>query len=426
MSGTALKRARLIPFDTGGTKPQDDKAIKFDFNPETLTMKVSTGEAKDKGRRGRQQVQAVGASSATLNFEAIFDTTRPKTNHAVDPDKLNDDTAMDVRIRTKPIADLLAALPTAGGKGGSGGSGGKTDKSPSRVRFQWGNIIFDGVISSHQETFDFFAPSGVPLRSKVALTLTEQNFAYVVDAGDVAKASAAPQPSNARDAAAAAGANSLFDLGSGGLSLGFSADLSLGISLSASASFSAQLGISADFGVSLDAGISLSASAAIDVFGGAALSIGGIGGGGSSGGGDVSQAGLSSLAPSAKPPAGTSPPPSPWAPDGPKAGSSGAELAAVVNGMRAAGAAVAPAGGPNPPAATSPVPVKGSPPPALPRTPMALETVYASDRMVPQSVVGVDRPPRWQVLPGGAFSAPLPARKLCHTGGCGCRACRGH
>ena len=180
------------------------------------------------------------------------------------------------------------------------------------MQFQWGNILFDGVITSHQEVFDFFSPSGVPLRSKVSLTLTEQNFVYTVNADDVARATAAPSPSTARDLAAANGDDSLFDLGPGGLSLGFSANLSLGISLDASASFSAQLGLSADFGVSLDAGISLDASAAVDVFGSAALNIGG-------GSGDVGQAGLASFAPTPKPPAGVTPPASPWAPDGPTA-----------------------------------------------------------------------------------------------------------
>src|SRR5690242_19060108 len=70
MSGS-LKRAKLVPYDAGSKTLQTAKAIKFDFNPETLTLKVSTGQQQDKSRRGRQQVQSVGASSATLNFEAI-------------------------------------------------------------------------------------------------------------------------------------------------------------------------------------------------------------------------------------------------------------------------------------------------------------------------------------------------------------------
>jgi hypothetical protein len=200
MSG-ALKRAKLVPYDKAGSTLQTDQAIKFDFNPETLTLKISTGQQQDKSRRGRQQVQSVGASAATLSFDAIFDTTRPKDNDVVADGDLNDDTALDVRKRTKPIADLLAAVPQPGGGSGKGAGGGKTDKSPSRVQFQWGNILFDGVITSHQETFDFFAPSGVPLRSKISLTLSEQNFNYVVNADDLSRATADPAPATARDAA---------------------------------------------------------------------------------------------------------------------------------------------------------------------------------------------------------------------------------
>lgn len=418
MSGS-LKRAKLVPYDSGGKTLQNDKVVKFDFNPETLTLKVSTGQQQDKSRRGRQQVQSVGASSATLSFDAIFDTTRPKDNdNLADSSDLNDDSALDVRQRTKPIADLLAAQPTAGGGGGGSAGGGKTDKAPSRVQFQWGNILFDGVITSHQEVFDFFSPSGVPLRSKVSLTLTEQNFVYAVNADDVARATAAPSPGSARDLASANGDDNLFDLGPGGLSLGFSANLNLGISLDASASFSAQLGVSADFGVSLDAGISLDASAALNVFGGAALSIGG-------GGGDVGQAGLSSFAPSPKPPAGVTPPASPWAPDGPAPGSSAAQLAASVNAMRAAGAAVAPAGGPGAPASTTPAPVRGSPPPALPRAPITASALYAASRLTPQATIGGCNLPSWQALPGDmAARTAAAARAASHRDGCGCRACR--
>jgi hypothetical protein len=36
------------------------------------------------------------------------------------------------------------------------------------VQFRWGTLIFNGVISQHQEVFDYFSPSGVPLRSKVS------------------------------------------------------------------------------------------------------------------------------------------------------------------------------------------------------------------------------------------------------------------
>src|SRR3954462_4151823 len=102
---SSLKRARLVPYDAGGTNLQTAKAIKFDFNPETLTLKVTTGEQRDKARLGRQQRQTVGASSATLSFDAIFDTTRPKDLDHLESVDQNDESGLDVRKRTKPIAD---------------------------------------------------------------------------------------------------------------------------------------------------------------------------------------------------------------------------------------------------------------------------------------------------------------------------------
>lgn len=175
MSGPALVKAKLIPFrdPPNATQPDQAREIPFDFNPETLTFKVSTGQARDPARRGRQQTQNVGASQATLSFECIFDSTRPResdgANSLSSPVK-----ERDVRRRTKAIADLLQAS-TPG-----------RQPTPRRVRFLWGEFLFDGVVSQHQETFDYFSADGVPLRSKVALTLTEKDFRYNVTAAQAA------------------------------------------------------------------------------------------------------------------------------------------------------------------------------------------------------------------------------------------------
>ena len=65
MTTSQFRRAKLVPFDAGGRNPQEARAIPLDFNPETLTLKVSGGEQRDRSRLGRQQVQNVGASKAT-------------------------------------------------------------------------------------------------------------------------------------------------------------------------------------------------------------------------------------------------------------------------------------------------------------------------------------------------------------------------
>ncbi len=385
----ALTRAKLVPFDARGTETQEDAAIAFDFNPETLTLSVTAGEQSDKGRKGKQQRQNVAASSATLSFEAIFDSTRPRDGNQ---DKLPDD-KLDVRLRTRQIAALIDVAD------------GGTENAPRRVQFRWGRLIFNGTLTEHGETFDFFSPSGVPLRSKVRVKLTEQDFRYEVDASErAARAITGGAAGGLRAAASISGSADLFSasasfgLGiSGGLSLGvsasFSAGFSAGVSLDAGVKLSAELGVSADLGFSAGAGVSLGADTALDVFGAAAL-------------------------PNAAPVAGAKAPPAPlpapgrpptsFAPDGPAPGSRAAGVAANVTAIRAIGAPEPP---PQRAAAIAPaapvLPVRGSPPPALPRVPAP------ALRILPSDTGGVRRP-RWETL------GPFAAGASRHAAGCGC------
>ena len=57
MTTPPLAKASLIPFGDppNANQPDETRAIPFDFNPETLTLKVSSGEARDAARLGRQQ-----------------------------------------------------------------------------------------------------------------------------------------------------------------------------------------------------------------------------------------------------------------------------------------------------------------------------------------------------------------------------------
>ncbi|WP_296573286.1 hypothetical protein [Zoogloea sp.] len=415
MTTAQFRRASLVPFDAGGKNTEEGRAIPLDFNPETLTLKVSGGEQKDKGRKGRQQVQNVGSSKATLSFECVFDSTRPRDSDTGEGG--GGEEMLDVRVRTKPIADLVQTY----------GSG--KEQAPRRVQFRWGTLLFNGVISSHQEVFEYFSPSGVPLRSKLQLTLTEQEFRYEVNASDAAQRRQAVEQaaSDARSQASAAGAGSLLGGGANGgagfdLSAGFelsaSLDVNLDMSLSAQVGLSASLGASADIGMAVGAGIHLDASAAIDLFGPAALG---------SAPGDLGRSGLTVPRPSPGL-AAAGVPPNPWAPDGPAPGSKAAGLAAAVSSQRAAGA-IAPAPGAATPAA-APLPVRGSPPLALRRSPPAGSPLFAS-RSTPIERAAGERRPRWESLPN-ATATPAAAAHAhpaghthCSCGGCGCRRCCG-
>jgi len=403
-----FSRASITPYNEGGTATLDDQAVPFDFNPETLTLKTSAGQSRDRARQGRQQVQHVGTTQATLSFEAVFDSTRPRDGE--DGRAPQQEEALDVRLRTRALALLVQAAENQQG----GGSGKPKQPAPKRVQFRWGSIVFNGVISQYQEIFDYFSPGGVPLRSKVQITLAEQEFRYEIDSGERARARAAapPAPAGLRHAADAAGADSLLDLGPGGLSLGLSAGLSAGFgaSFSAGVSLQAELGLSLDLGLSAAAGISLSADVAVDLFGAAALGTGGA---------SVGRAGLPVGPPEA---AGSTAAvaPSPWAPEGPTPGSRAAGLAGIVTAQRAAGTAMA---APNTPASAAPLPPRGSPPPVLPRAPAG--TVPPALRSVPRErAADGERRPRWEALASPAWRTPAAPSHTARAG-CGCARCRG-
>ncbi|MCE2836030.1 MAG: hypothetical protein LW834_03400 [Cyanobium sp. 49614_E6] len=49
---------------------------------------------------------------------------------------------------------------------------------PSVVLFEWGTFKFQGLVESYKETIDFFAPTGVPLRASINLTLASQDKVF--------------------------------------------------------------------------------------------------------------------------------------------------------------------------------------------------------------------------------------------------------
>ena len=412
MTGPALVKAKLILLDGSTDKAKGNGAaekpktgggaeIPFDFNPETLTLKVSTGQARDAARRGRQQTQNVGASQATLSFECIFDSTRPRANDGASSLNAAVETR-DVRKRTAAIANLLQATKPG------------QDPAPQRVRFLWGHFSFDGVISQHQETFDYFSADGVPLRSKVALTLTEKDFRYTVTAEQ-----AAPLSDGAQGQLAGAGRNGMSPKE---------------VALAAVLAPDLRRPSPAQIGARLEAGLSLGASEALSLFGSAALPAGSV----------LPQAN----APQASTPQGGAQPGLPssrWGRDAAATGSAAASLASQVVAQRQAG--LDPGLGPNSRgvarAGDAPPPTSGGqgtpPPPAPPaisghaqlRVQLALE---ADPRLFPlppkPERSPLERRPRWEPdgwRPERAGRGPAPSRTAsggCHCG-CGCVPCRG-
>uniref|UniRef100_A0A832EKS8 Contractile injection system tube protein N-terminal domain-containing protein n=1 Tax=Desulfacinum infernum TaxID=35837 RepID=A0A832EKS8_9BACT len=143
---------------------QDARRVAVHFNPETLQMTLTN--RVEKGR-GAQAAQHVTDATAELSMELVFDTTL---------------TGTDVREHTQPIARMMDPVLNRGARQARD----RNKKIPAIVVFEWGTVKFTGFISSYKETLDFFAPEGIPLRSSVTLTLSQQERRF--EEGEVSAA----------------------------------------------------------------------------------------------------------------------------------------------------------------------------------------------------------------------------------------------
>jgi len=181
-----LVKAVLIPMN-GNQMESDENHIVVQFNPTSLRVTLSnTIKADDKGGPTTNPAQYIDKSESSLSVQLIFDTTVPgaasgsatgdandikKTETGSRRAQANHEANSDVRLLTKAIADvfMVSQNPNA-----------EKPSAPKRCRFQWGAFAFEGLVSSYNETLDYFSPEGVPLRSTLALTLKEDRYQFEV------------------------------------------------------------------------------------------------------------------------------------------------------------------------------------------------------------------------------------------------------
>jgi hypothetical protein len=149
--------------------------VRLDFNPETLTIRV-TNKLEEPKHVGAEKRQVTGSGSRTLSFEAVFDGTSPSGGGGLG----------DVTARTAKISRMLypGNDPTA---------------VPERVTFLWGTLVFTGVIEELSETLDYFDEAGTPLRSRLSISIREQELAQSVAGGSGTQPrpqGGAPSPGN--------------------------------------------------------------------------------------------------------------------------------------------------------------------------------------------------------------------------------------
>lgn len=123
-----------------------NQKVKVHFNPVSLQYTVSN-TLQEQGS-GNKKKQHVTQSSGKLTMDLIFDTTHDGS---------------DVRRITDKIAQFMQP---------------DSQNAPPVVQFEWGTYSFKGMVESFKETIDFFAPTGVPLRASVNLTLAQQDNVF--------------------------------------------------------------------------------------------------------------------------------------------------------------------------------------------------------------------------------------------------------
>lgn len=141
---------------------EDNTRIPCLFNPAQLALSQSNGWAADTmPGKGVPTLRYTGATSGQLRLELFFDTT---------------DTGTAVTEHTAKLVALMDVdehLP---------GSNPETNNArPPWVVFHWGDFhSFKAVVSSLELTFEYFSATGVPLRARATLTLTQyqQDMAF--------------------------------------------------------------------------------------------------------------------------------------------------------------------------------------------------------------------------------------------------------
>lgn len=168
MTATTLAMARLVELaDDFAAVKDDGKSVEVQFNPETLKLAFANEVQQPEGgdqAGGTAGQQFVGTGSTTLTVTLWFDVT------AMDIDPVD-----DVRRKTAEVLYFMTPQPF---------SGDETKFVPPAVRFQWANLIFDGLVTSMEENLEFFSPEGKPLRANMTLGFTQQKILVSDFAGD--------------------------------------------------------------------------------------------------------------------------------------------------------------------------------------------------------------------------------------------------
>jgi nucleoid-associated protein YgaU len=140
-----LDRAAIDP--TRGLLP----FIPVQFNPPELVLEKGA-QIAEIAIPGIDSpiLQFIRGQNEKLTLDLFFDTSDIGTGEV----------ALDVRLRTKPIYELVKIQPRT--------------HAPPRIRFIWGiGLSFKAIAESVRQSFTLFSPLGTPLRATVSVTFRE-------------------------------------------------------------------------------------------------------------------------------------------------------------------------------------------------------------------------------------------------------------
>ena len=150
---TELSKAFLQQLDNRNQPAPGKAAVPVQFNPSSLRLQYAN-QSEGGRSAGRQARQHTGNSSVTLSVDLVFDTA----------DEGSSEVPRSVLERTREIEVFITPQAVAG-----------RNQAPPRLRFQWGDVIVDGVLESLSVDIDHFAHTGTPLRAKASLSIKGQD-----------------------------------------------------------------------------------------------------------------------------------------------------------------------------------------------------------------------------------------------------------
>ena len=167
--------ATLVEVELGdGETPAQPKSggrvVPVQFNPESLKLTRANTVAKTD-TAGSAAMQFVATTSSKLDLELWFDVTVFPGER-----KLRDLTGGIYYFITPDRASSDATFKVPG------------------VRFHWGEFLFDGVLTTLNETLELFSSDGRPLRSRMSLGFTSQDIRFRVEGMSGGGGTGAPGP----------------------------------------------------------------------------------------------------------------------------------------------------------------------------------------------------------------------------------------